>query len=135
MTDVIHELKEDQDYEARGVVMRAEVIGHFTTGIIRTPIYRYISLDCGPNVPSIIVEYVGQAPRNALMEIDVRSLRQGDILINPGFIYRKIEWTGPLMNAHLNALKFYKPKSIIKAEAVHDEPAVDLGIIKSDIIQ
>lgn len=124
-------LKPDQSYEARGIVMRAEQIGHFDEGMIRTPIYKYISFDCGTE-HSYCAEFVSPAewvdtPQGKFL--NTKSLTVGQIVVAPGFIYKKIPWTSALMTAHLHALKFYKPKDILIADEAGDLPAFDLGAI------
>ena len=116
-------------------MMRAEVIGHYSIGLTQTPIYRYVSFDCGPGKSGFVAQFHGRAPRNNLGELDVRALKHGDILVHPEFIYRRIPWTGTLMSGHLNALRFYKPKTIIKSDVDSDAAPIDLGVVHSNLIQ
>lgn len=123
----------EQDYEARGVVARVMPIGHYEEGVLlRKPIYRYLTLDCGPGRDSYAVEFVRQATVTVTAKgsfLDPREIKKGEIVVSPGFIYRKIPWSSPLMTAHLKALKNYKRKDIVKADVDKTAPAIDLGKI------
>jgi hypothetical protein len=120
-----------QDYEARGIVSKIGVIGHVLHGPMQVPVYRFLTLDCGDQKPSMAVEFVRKAD---IMHdgtgpyLDITKMKEGEIVVTPGFVYRKIPWTTPLINAHLHALKTYKRKVIVKSEVDRSAPPVDLGV-------
>lgn len=120
----------NQAYQARGVVAKIGQMGHYQAGpMLRIPVYRFLTLDCGKGNPSLAVEFSGPAPVSEDAEgayLDVSNLREGDIVVHPGLLYRKCVMTDGLMAAHMKALQTYQPKDIITADAP-DEPAIDLG--------
>ena len=109
-----------QGYEARGIVARIQPAGFYQNGaLLRLPIYRYLTLDCGKGRKGIAVKLVGQAAfieRNGERYLDASKLKEGQIIVEPGFIYQKTTMTGALMAEHLKALKTYRRKTIIKAD-------------------
>lgn len=118
-------LASDKDYEARGIIAKIDPIGNVTLGgLVAQPIYRYLTLDQGRGKKSILVEYHGKAPMTPTKELDYNKLRLGDIVVAPGLLYRKREWTAPLMSAHLAALKLYRPSVIVTAEKDTTSPAM-----------
>lgn len=125
-------LGDSQAYEARGIVGRIQPIGELQTGFIMTPIFRYLTLDCGKGKRGICVEFVSPAPRVVSEEgveyLDMSQIDEGMIVVNPGLLYKKIPWTGVLHAEHLKALQTYRPKDIVIADAPsEDEEAIDLG--------
>lgn len=122
------ELKSDQAYQARGIVTGVETIG-FIDGV--RPVFKYLTMDCGPDRPGICVQFVREADTvttEAGKFLDTSKLKPKDILVAPGLIYRQIPWTTPLINVHLQALKKYRRKDIITSEKA-DAPAIDIGTI------
>lgn len=133
--DITKGLQNDQGYDARGVVARINKIGDAQVGFMLTPVYQFITLDCGKGQRGKVVKFVGPAPR-VIDEVtneeylDFEGLKEGDIVVNPGLLYKTIEWTDALYAEHLKALATYKPKDILIADAPSsDEQAVDLGTI------
>lgn len=123
-----------QDYEARGVVAQAVQIGHYQEGpLLRRPIYKYLTLDCGPGRPGIAIEFVREAEYVKTKEgsfLKADGLKEGEIVVSPGFVYKKIPWSTPLMNAHLKALKSYRRKDIIHSYVDKSDAPIDLGTVK-----
>ena len=118
----------DKGYAARGVVGRFDQIGHVGAGLIRTPIYRYLSFDAGEG-QSFAAVYVGQAPVKD-GELDINALPVGAIVVNPGLVYRRVPWTSSLMSGHLRAMRGYRPKTIVTRDAEMDAP-IDLGALNT----
>ena len=120
-------LQSDKDYEARGIIAKIQPIGNIQLGILTAqPIYRYLTLDRGKGIPAILVKYKGKAPMTPEKELDYNKLRLGDIVVNPGLLYQKAEWTGALMVEHLAALKYYRPSVIVTQERDTENPAMDI---------
>lgn len=127
-------LQSDRDYAECGIVMRAEKIGNYSFGgMIAQGVYRYVSVFKGGGKPSVLLEFVGEAPfilePNGDRVLDMAKLEIGDVVLKPGFVYRPREWTANLYTMHLNAMKTYRPKEIIKAGKETDLPPIDLGSI------
>lgn len=123
-------LESDQAYEARGVIGRYHAMGFYEKGpLLRVPVYRFLTLDAGPGRNAIPVEFIKPAPvieDKGETVLDTASLREGDFVVHPGFVYRKCPWNDNLMAAHMKALQTYRPKTIIEREKA-DAPAIDLG--------
>lgn len=125
-------MKGDQSYEARGIIAKIGIIGHVLHGPMQVPVYRFLSLDCGDQRPSIAVEFVRKADMMqdaAGPYLDITKMKEGEIVVSPGFVYRKIPWTTPLINAHLHALKTYRRKVIVKSEVDKSTGPIDLGTL------
>lgn len=128
-------LGNNQGYQARGIVARINKIGNVQVGLIHTPVFQYLTLDRGKGQRGIVVKFVSPAPRviNELTGeefLDLESLKEGDIVVSPGLVYEKIEWTDALYTEHLKALRTYRPKDILISEAPSKgEDAIDLGKI------
>jgi len=127
-------MKGDQDYEARGIIAKIGPIGHVHYGPMQVPVYRFLTLDCGDQKPSICVEFVRKA--DTIKEegsnepyLDMSKLKNGEFVVSPGFVYRKIPWTTPLINAHLHALKTYRRKVIVKSDVDKSSGPIDLGTL------
>ncbi len=118
-------LQSNKDYSARGIIAKIQPIGNIQLGILTAqPIYKYLTLDQGKGKPSLLVKFEGQAPTTPEKELDYDKLRLGDIVVSPGLLYRKAEWTGFIMAAHLAALKKYRPSVIITQEKDTSSPAL-----------
>lgn len=126
----LKKLENNQAYEARGIIARYFNMGFFEKGpLLRVPVYRFLTLDCGKGKPSVPVEFVGPAPvieDRGETVLNVEALREGDFVVHPGLVYRKCPWNDNLMAAHMKALQVYRPKTIIDREKA-DAPAIDLG--------
>lgn len=122
-------LQSDKDYEARGIIAKIQPIGNVAHGILTAqPIYKYLTLDRGKGIPAILVKYKGKAPTTPEKELDYSKLRLGDIVVAPGLLYQKAEWTGAIMAAHLAALKLYRPSVIVTQEKDTTTPATEIVI-------
>ena len=119
-----------KDYQARGIIARIHAIGYYNDGpLVRRPIHQYLTLDCGKGKPSICVKYVGEAKfvdRDGERFLDMTGMKEGQIVVSPGFVYQKIEFSTRLMAEHLRALKTYRPHDILFTEK-DGGPAIDLG--------
>ena len=58
----------------------------------------------------------------------VERVKEGEIVVAPGFVYRKVPMTGMVMAAHLKAMRTFKHKTIISHER-DPAPAVDVGVV------
>jgi hypothetical protein len=130
---VSNQVGESRDYAARAVVGRLHVMGHFEHGIsVRVPVYRFLTLYQGEGREAIPVEFVRPAPvipgEHDETFLDFDQLKEGDIVVDPGLIYRRCLWFDNLMAAHMKALQTFKPKTIMVAEK-DDAPPVDIGTI------
>lgn len=122
-------LASDKDYEARGIIAKIQPIGNIQLGmLVAQPIYKYLTLDRGKGIPALLVKFKGKAPMTPEKELDYSKLRLGDIVVNPGLLYQKAEWTGALMTQHLAALKYYRPSVIVTQERDTITPATDIVI-------
>lgn len=130
----------DQDYEARGIIAKMKAIGHYNVGpLLTVPIYKYLSLDCGKGKPAMLVQLVAGAPmvKDAITgetTLDMDKLKPGDIVVNPGFLYRKRDWTTKLWSDHLLQLKNYTPKVIYKATVDPNDKPIDLGPVRASTL-
>lgn len=126
-------IRNDQAYHARGVIARINPVGEIgLSGLTTSKIYEFITLDTGKGNPAQCVRFVGKAPmlitEDGEQQLDMAMLKEGDIVVSPGLLYRKTEFTGAVHAEHLIQLQKYRPKDIIIADAPDaSEEAVDLG--------
>ena len=123
----------NQAYEARAVIARYHVMGHYQAGIaLKVPVYKFLTLYQGEGREAIAVEFQRPAPvipgDNGETFLNIEALREGDIVVDPGLVYRRIPMFPNLMAEHMKALQRFKPKTIISAEK-DDAPPVDLGTL------
>jgi len=136
MSDILvkpnNALRSDQDYEARGIIAKMGTVGNINAGTLIIPIPEYISLDAGEGRPAFLVKFSRMAPieRDEADQpfLDMTKLKEGDIVITPGLLYRRVPWTGPTMSAHLVALKKYRRKTIVTSEVDRSQPATEMII-------
>jgi len=122
-------LASDRAYEARGIIARINKIGNIETGpLIALPVYQFLTLDAGPGREKILVEFVGPAPYDENQELDLNAVQEGDIIVNPGLLYRRRSWTQALMTEHLAQLRFYRPSVIVKSDVDRSTPAEEIVI-------
>lgn len=117
-------------YEARGIVAKINPIGNYElVPNLKITVFQFLSLDCGPGCDKILVEFIGPAPYDEItQELDLNNVKEGDIIVNPGLLYRKRAWTQALMTEHLQQLKKYKPKVIIKSDVDRSQPQGEIVI-------
>lgn len=127
------DLESDKAYHARGVIAKINQIGEVQDGLLTKPIYAYITLDTGKGKPAQCVRFVGKAPMvediNGDLYLDMKALKEGDIVIAPALLYRKCEFSSKIYSEHLIQLQNYAPKDIIIADAPSDDDAIDLGAL------
>lgn len=118
-----------QPYERRFIVAKMGSAGTFTEGRRTFRIWQFITFHV-PNGLPFAAEFVGKAPVDKRGFLKLESLRAGQIVVKPGFIYNKVAMTGVIMAEHLKAMKTWKPPV---PEVVYEKdlsaPAVDMGII------
>ena len=125
----------NQDYEARGVVAKFNLMGHYQAGInMKVPIYRFMTLYQGEGREAVPVEFSRPAPiikEKDEVFLNLAALQEGEFVLHPGLVYKKCLWFPNLMAAHMKALQNYKPKDIIKAEKADDadDAPIDLGTL------
>ncbi len=119
-------LASDRQYEARGIVARIQPVGRIN-GL--APIYRYLTIDQGPGRPSFAVEFMGKASVDENGYLDMRTVKEGQLIVNPGLVYKKIPWSDGLMTLHLEAMKTYQRKEIYLPEIDRSAGPVDIGTI------
>lgn len=120
----------DRDYEARGIIARINPIGAYETGpMLKVPVYQFLTLDAGPGREKILVEFVGPAPYDEItQELDLNKVQEGDIVVTPGFLYRRRAWSDNLMTEHLVQLRKYRPGVIVKSDVDTSKPAEEIII-------
>jgi len=125
-------LKDGMDYAARGIIARIQPIGHYEHGPFqRAPFYRFLTMDAGKGHDKFAVEFYKKARIDKDGTLDMSELKEGMIVVSPGFIYKKIPWTDALLVEHFKALKVYRPQTIIKSDVDRDAPVTDLGAINA----
>lgn len=124
-----HIAKSDQNYQRRQIVARMGRAGVFRLGGKRYIIWKYMTFWCGNDMPSIAAEFVRQADHDKDGFLRIENLREGEIVVTPGLVYRKIPMSGVMMAEHIKAMRNFKPRDILVMDKDTDAGAVDLGAI------
>ncbi len=115
-------------YQKREIVAKLDAIGTFTENGKRYKLWGHMTFYCGPDTVAIAAKYDRVAPKDENGELVMIALKEGEIVVKPGFVYRIIPMTGAIMTEHLRAMRTWKPKVVYSYEK-SDEAAVDLGVI------
>lgn len=121
--------KSAQTYQRRQIVARMGRVGEFRMDGKRYIIWKHMTLWASHDQPSIAVEFVRKADIDKDGFLRLEAIQEGEILITPGFIYKKIPMSGMIMNEHLRKMRRFKPRDITVAEVDRSDGAVDLGTI------
>lgn len=121
--------KNSQEYDRRQIVACMDQVGQFAVGKQRYKLWRYMTFYCGKDQPSIAAELVGRAPVDNEGFLRIEEMKEGQLLVMPGFIYRKIPMTGALMAEHMKKMKYFKPRVMVEHVKDTSVGAEDLGII------
>lgn len=121
--------KSNKTYERRQIVAYVGSVGTFRMNGRTFNIPKYMTFYTGKNSPAIAAVFKGEAPRDNYGYLRIEDMEEGEILVDPAFVFKKIPMTGMLMAQHLQAMKTFKPKEDIVYEKDTSAPAVDLGSI------
>lgn len=116
-------------YTRRQIVARLGVVGFYSMNNKNHPIPQYITFHLGEGQQPLVAIFDRQADTDDSGFIDLNRIKEGELVIAPGLIYRKTCFTGNLMTAHLQALKKFRPRSTVAYEKDHSAPPVNLGSI------
>lgn len=118
-----------QSYDRRQIVAKMGSAGFFRIAGKTFKIWRYMTFWTGDNSPSFAAEFVGKVDTDRHGLLHVENLSAGQIVVAPGLIYEKIPMTGAIMQAHLYAMRTFKPKGPILKYEKDNAPAIDMGPI------
>lgn len=125
----VRTLPDGTPYIPRQKVAHMERIGFFQAGGKKFTLWGYMTFYCGPDTPAIAAKYDRVAPKDDNGDLVTMAIKEGEIVVMPGFVYKIIPMTGAIMTEHLRRMRTWKPKVILSYEK-SDEAAVDLGVIK-----
>lgn len=118
-----------QPYQSRQLIAKIGRVGEFVVDGKKYFIPEYCTFYNGAQ-PAFAAKFDRVAEKDFQGVLKVENVKEGEIILNPGFVYKKCHMTGNIMSEHLRAMRFWKPKTII--EHVKDEaPVVDVGVIKA----
>jgi hypothetical protein len=115
-----------KDYQRRQIVARMGRMGEFRIGRKRFILWKYMTFWTGGG-PAIAAEFVRRAETDKEGFLRLDELREGELVVAPGFIYRKIAMTGNIMAEHLKKMKTFKPRPMVEYYKDTAAGAVDLG--------
>ncbi len=121
--------KTDKTYEQRQIVACMEQCGIFRVDGKKYKLWKYMTFWCGHDQPSIAAELVGRAPLDSEGFLRLDDMKEGEMIVMPGFIYRKIPMSGLIMAEHMKKMKKFKPRTLIQHVKDTSGGAVDLGTI------
>lgn len=119
-------------YQRRHPVARFMSIGKMKVNGLERTLWGFMSFHNGLGKPPTFGAFGGLAPVDDFGNLAMSELKEGDIIVEPGLIYKPIpilEVTGKMMAEHDKAMKKWKPKVTYGYEK-DDAPAVDLGVIQ-----
>lgn len=119
----------NRPYERRHIVARMGKIGEVRYGHRTVSLWRYLTFWCGAGEPSFAAEFVRLADADAGGFLHIAHLKEGDIVVSPGLIYKKIPMSGRILGEHLRKMKTFKPKAELVPFKDTKAPVVDLGAI------
>lgn len=115
------------NYEIRQIVARVGKAGSFTIGGKSYHMPEYMTFWCGEK-PSFAAKFDRLAPMDEKGFLRLDALREGEIVVKPGLVYRKVAMTGMVMDAHLKAMQKFR-KKVVTAPVMSDEAPIDVGVI------
>lgn len=116
----------NKDYKRLQIVARADRMGVVQDIVMQYPIFRYITFFMGKG-PAQAAMFDRIAERDKDGFIRLEKMENGEIIVNPGLVYKKIPMTGNIMAAHLDAMRTFRPKDVIEYEQSKEE-AIDVGV-------
>ena len=125
--------KNGKPYETRQVVAKLGKVGSFTTGGKSYFIPEYITFWTGEG-PSLAAKFDRIADKDPQGVLRMENVKEGEIVVAPGFVYRKTPMTGMVQAAHLRAMMTFRPKTIVSHE-LDTAPPVDMGTINLNGVQ
>lgn len=124
-----HIAKSDQEYRRLQGVAKMGKAGEFVMNHKRYQIWQYMTFYTGPNSPPICAEFSRPATIDAEGFLQIGMLKEGEIVVKPGLIYKKIPMSGMIMAEHMFKMKTFKPRDIVQHVKDTTSGAVDLGTI------
>ena len=121
--------KNAQPYERRQIVSYMGKAGLFSFGQKNYTIWKFMTFWCGGGKPAIAAEFVRMDERDDDGFIRMENMREGEMLVTPGLIYRKIPMSGLIMTKHLEKMKTFKPKDLVVYEKDTSSGPIDVGEI------
>lgn len=124
-------------YERRQIVAKMGKAGTFRVGRRVFTLWKYMTFFTGNGKPGFAAEFVRKADIDKNGFLRLETVREGEIVVAPGLVYKKIPMTGNIMTVHLQAMKTFRPRDTLNFEK-DKGPAVDLGEInltKKETIQ
>lgn len=117
--------KSHKEYQQRQVVARLGIIGTTNQKGVINRVFRYLTLW---GDPCVAVEFDRPASFTKDGFVVMENINEGEFLINPGMIYKRVPMTGSIMAAHLRAIQTFKRKHSFKYEKSTEQP-IDIGTI------
>lgn len=122
-----HIANTNAQYEQRQIVARLDRLGSINMNLQQYPIWSYLTFH-GGGMPAFAATFDRLAPRDRENFLLLDDLRPGELVVTPGLVYRKIPMTGMLLMAHLDAMKYWRPKQTTSYE-MDLSGVVDVGTI------
>ena len=120
--------RNEQPYQSRQLVAKVGRIGEFVVHGKKYFIPAYVTFYAGAQ-PAFAAKFDRLAERDHQDVLRMENMKEGEIILAPGLVYRKCPMTGGVMAEHLRCMKTFRPKVIV--EHIKDGgPAADVGVIK-----
>lgn len=110
------------------IVARMQRHGAFRMDGKKYILWKYMTFYTGSDQPAICAEFVRIADTDKEGFLRFDALQEGEIVVTPGLIYKKIPMSGLIMAEHLRKMTRFRPK----AQVVYEKDkgaAVDLGTV------
>lgn len=118
-----------QSYARRQIVAYMGKNGYFELDGKRYTIWKIMTFYCGEGEPSIAAEFVRLADMDKEGFIRIENLAEGEMIVTPGLIYKKIPMSGVVMAEHMKKMKKFSPRALVQHVKDTSTPAEDLGAI------
>lgn len=126
-------LNNARPYQRRQPVAKFMKVGNITVGGIQRTLWGFMSFYTGPTSMPLFGSLQRHAPVDEFGQLRLDHLEEGDIIVDPGLVYKPIPLmniTGKMMAEHTKAMKKFRPRDILVTERDTTLPAVDMGVIK-----
>lgn len=129
--DTVIDGKVARDYDRRHIVARVGRCGGVMHKGASFPIYKYLTFKM-PDGAVFAAEFTGKtAPVDKAGFLRTEALQEGDIIVRPGLLYRKmLTMPGMVMLEHLDAMKTWRmPSPLLRPYVDAEDAGVDMGVV------
>lgn len=121
-------------YERRQIIAKCGNAGNFTIKGKLFKIPEYMTFYTGKDSPAVCGRFLRPADTDERGFLRLEGVREGEIVVDPGFVYQKVQMPGLVILEHLKAMRKFKPSEVVEYVKDEEAPSVNMGsiMIKAD---